>query len=128
ARARERGGRVGAVRAGGGSRDVPATRVQGRGGGHAVREAHRCGPAAKVLSCVLVEAVDVVAFEQDFPGDARAPGWMKAENGTERDALAGAGLAEECQDLPRAQLEAHRAHGAGDALPRHQPATEGSGP
>ena len=68
--------------------DLPADRVDGIEGRHRLLKDHRHDPAAKVLSCVLVEAVDVVAFEQDFPGDARAPGWVKAQNGTQRDALA----------------------------------------
>jgi hypothetical protein len=48
------------------------------------------------LSGALVEPIDVVAFEQNFPADARATGWVKAENGAQSDALAGTRLAEQC--------------------------------
>src|SRR5258706_11461715 len=97
--------------------DLSADRVDGIEGRHRLLEDHRHDPAAKVLSCALVELIDVAAFEQHFAADARAPGWMKAENGTQRDALARARLAEQCQDLPGAQLEAHRVDGADDAVP-----------
>jgi hypothetical protein len=61
-----------------------------------------------------------VAFEQNFPADARATGRVKAENGAQGDALAGTRLAEQRQDLPRAQLEADRVDGADDAVPSRE--------
>src|SRR5882672_6461881 len=104
--------------------DLSADRVDGIESRHRLLEDHRHDAAAKLLSRALVEPIDVVAFEQNFPADARATGWVKAENGTQRDALARTRLAEQREDLPRAQLEAHRADGADDAVAGRELDTE----
>ena len=81
-------------------------------------EDHRGDAPAEHPALGLLETVHVATLEQDLAGDPGVRRWVQTEDRAQRDALAGARLAEKREHQPLVDFERDTVKGPHQPVPR----------